>query len=315
MKRIIILNVAMLLIVGNNYACTSNKDVSNSKKEANHVDDKDGVPTTANNTSTSEDENKVDQETTEIPQESENQEKNEEVVEKHQEVASVSKDFHNHKIWDELTKKYVTPKGYMDYKGIIKDSTKLNKYLELLSSNHPKDTWTSNERKAYWINAYNAFTVKLIIDNYPVKSIKDLGGAIYRVNTPWDIKFIKIEGKEYHLNDLEHNILRKEWEDARIHAAVNCASISCPRLRAGAFTADNLDKQLDEQMHIFINDETKNVINEKSAKLSKLFKWFSGDFKNNAPSVIAYINKYSDTKLSEEAEIDYMEYDWSLNDK
>jgi hypothetical protein len=96
---------------------------------------------------------------------------------------------------------------------------------------------------------------------------------------------------------------------------VNCASISCPRLRAGAFTADKLDKQLDEQMRIFINDETKNVINENSAKLSKLFKWFSGDFKNNAPSVVAYINKYSDTKLSEDADIEYAEYSWELNDK
>lgn len=315
MKKIIILNVSILLIVGSTYACTSNKDVTPSEKETNSVDS--DKQTTAANSTRTEDENNNANENIKTPKESENLEKGEEVIEKRQEVASasVSKDFHNHAIWNELTKKYVTAEGYMDYKGIIKDSTKLNKYLDQLSSNHPNDTWSSNERKAFWINAYNAFTVKLIVDNYPVKSIKDLGGAIYRVNTPWDIKFIKIGDEEYHLNDLEHNILRKEWEDARIHAAVNCASISCPRLRAGAFTARDLDKQLDEQMRIFVNDKTKNVINEKSAKLSKLFKWFSGDFKNNAPSVIAYINKYSDTKLSEDADIDYAEYDWNLNDK
>ncbi|MDX1653094.1 MAG: DUF547 domain-containing protein [Brumimicrobium sp.] len=225
-----------------------------------------------------------------------------------------NKELHKHALWNELTKKHVSEAGFVNYKGMIKDSVKLNKYLALLSANHPEDSWTSNERKAYWINAYNAFTVKLIVDNYPIKSIKDLGGSIYRVNTPWDIKFIKIEGKEYHLNDLEHNIIRKQWNDARIHAVLNCAAESCPALRKEAYVAERLDEQLDDQMRQFVNNDKKNIINKDSAKLSKLFKWYSGDFKANAPSIIAYINKYSKVKLNEDAEIDYLDYSWKLND-
>lgn len=221
---------------------------------------------------------------------------------------------HDHLIWDKLTQKHVTGKGFVNYKGFIKDSTKLNNYLELLEKNHPKDTWTSNQRKAYWINAYNAYTIKLIVNNYPVESIKDLGGSIYKVNTPWDIKFINIGEEEYDLNNIEHSILRKEWEDPRIHAAVNCASVSCPALMQGAYTADKLDQQLDAQMKRFIQDASKNTIGKDKLKLSKIFKWFSGDFKNVSPSVIAYLNKYATVKISENADVEYLEYSWDLND-
>ena len=221
----------------------------------------------------------------------------------------------DHSLWDELTKAHVNENGFPNYKGFIKDSLKFNSYLNQLASNHPKESWSSNERKAFCINAYNAFTVKLIVDNYPVETIKDLGGGIYRVNTPWDIKFIQIEDKTYHLNDLEHNILRKEWSDPRIHAAVNCASISCPKLMKGAYLAEQLDKQLDRQMKAFIHDTTKNIIGEKEVKLSKLFKWFSGDFKVEHASVIDYINSYSDVKIKKSAKIEYFDYDWELNDQ
>lgn len=234
-------------------------------------------------------------------------------------VASISfaqtdKAFHQHEKWDQLTKKYVTDDGFVNYKGFTKDSTKLNSYLNDLSNNHPNDKWTSGEKKAFWINAYNAFTIQLIIRNYPVKSIQDLGGSIYRVNTTWDIKFIKICDQTYDLNNIEHNILRKEWDDARVHAVVNCASVSCPALRKGAFTGDKVEEQMDEQMKSFINDKTKNTITEDKAEVSSLFKWFSGDFKNNAPSVIAYINKYSKVKIKPGTELVYKDYDWSLNE-
>lgn len=221
----------------------------------------------------------------------------------------------DHSLWDELTKSHVNENGFPNYKGFIQDSLKFNRYLRQLASNHPKESWSSNERKAFWINAYNAFTVKLIVDNYPVETIKDLGGGIYRVNTPWDIKFIQIEDKTYHLNDLEHNILRKEWSDPRIHAAVNCASISCPKLMQGAYLAEQLDEQLDRQMKAFIHDTTKNIIGEKEVKLSKLFKWFSGDFKVEHSSVIDYINSYTDVKIKKSAKIEYFDYDWGLNDQ
>ena len=222
--------------------------------------------------------------------------------------------FHQHTKWDKLTKKHVNDKGFVDYKGFIKDSTELNSYLKDLADNHPNDKWTSAQKKAYWLNAYNAFTIQLIIRNYPVKSIKDLGGSIYKINTTWDIKFIHLGDETYDLNNIEHNILRKDWDDARVHATVNCASVSCPGLRKGAFTGDKVEEQMDEQMKSFVNDKTKNTITENKAEVSSLFKWFSGDFKNNAPSVIAYINKYSKVKIKPGAEITYKDYDWSLND-
>lgn len=221
---------------------------------------------------------------------------------------------HSHEIWNQLTKRNVAKNGFVNYKGFIKDSTLLNKYLSQLSKNHPKSSWSDNQQKAYWINAYNAFTIKLIVDNYPVESIKDLGGSIYRVNTPWDIKFIKIEDETYHLNDLEHNILRKQWDDARIHAAVNCASVSCPKLMQGAYIPEKLDAQLDAQMRDFINDKTKNKISKDKAYLSKLFKWFSGDFKVNHDSIVAYINQYSDVKIDKNTKIEYLDYNWNLNE-
>lgn len=243
---------------------------------------------------------------------------NNETTEKVEEKVIIDKNedqsFHEHKLWDELTKSHVTTNGFVNYKGFINDSVKLNRYLDLLSANHPNDTWSSNERKAYWINAYNAFTIKLIVDNYPMKTIKDLGGSIYKVNTPWDIKFIKIGEEEYDLNNIEHGILRDQWKDPRIHAAVNCASVSCPALMKGAYTANKLETQLDSQMKRFILDGSKNSISKDKVKLSKIFKWFTGDFKSVSADVISYINKFSDVQVSEDVEIDYFDYDWNLND-
>ena len=129
-----------------------------------------------------------------------------------------------HEVWDELTRKHVTESGVVNYKGIIQDSIQFNAYLDLLSSHLPNETnWTREERLAYWINAYNAFTVKLIIDHYPVVSIKDIKKGIPLVNSVWDIQFIEIGGKSYDLNNIEHGILRKEFYEPRIHFAINCA--------------------------------------------------------------------------------------------
>lgn len=223
----------------------------------------------------------------------------------------------SHSGWDSLLKKHVNNDGMVDYKGMMADSTELKEYLNLLSNNHPNESnWTKDERLAYWINAYNAFTVKLIIDYYPVESIKDIGSSINIpfVSTPWDIKFIEIEGEEYDLNNLEHGIIREEFEEPRIHFALVCAAMSCPKLRNEAYTADKLDAQLEDEAKDFFNSE-KNKISPDKATLSKLMKWYSGDFEEVAPSVIAYVNRYSDTKINEDAEIDYMDYSWKLNEQ
>ncbi len=222
----------------------------------------------------------------------------------------------SHEIWDSLLKQYVTKDGFVDYKGIQSDQEKFDSYLRLLEANPPNTaTWTEEEQIAYWINAYNAYTVDLILQYYPVQSIKDIGSTIQIpfVNTPWDIKFIKIGGEEYDLNNLEHGILREDFEEPRIHFAVNCASYSCPELRAEAYTGEKLDQQLDEQARIFINDSRKNRITPEKAELSKIFSWYSGDF-NDDMSVEEYINQYTDIKITESTDVDYMDYSWELND-
>jgi hypothetical protein len=219
----------------------------------------------------------------------------------------------SHAIWDGLLKKHVDSEGWVDYKGLVKDSARLNQYLDLLSANHPKSSWPKAEQKAYWINAYNAFTVKLIVDHYPVASIKDIKKGIPFVNSVWDLQFIDIQGKSYDLNNIEHSILRKEFKDARIHAAVNCASYSCPKLWGEAFVASRLEQQLDQAMRAFVNDPLRNKVSANSAELSQIFNWYGGDFKDEAGSIRAYINQYAKVKLSAKAKISFREYNWALN--
>lgn len=222
----------------------------------------------------------------------------------------------SHEIWNELTKKHVRENGMVDYKGFLADKAKLQVYLDLLSNNAPdKSKWSREEQLAYWINAYNAFTIKLIIDNYPLESIQDLHPTfkIPGVNTVWHKKFFKIGGEEASLDQIEHDILRKEFDEPRIHFAINCASFSCPPLRNEAFTADKLEKQLVEMATQFINDNNRNQISTNEAEVSKIFSWFTKDFTKKG-SLREYLNKYSKVKLKEDADIDYMDYDWSLND-
>lgn len=220
-----------------------------------------------------------------------------------------------HNIWDSLLQKHVSEEGLVDYKGFLQDSARLKRYLDLLSRNHPNDTnWSRDQRLAYWINAYNAFTVKLIIDHYPTASIKDIKNGIPFVNTVWDIKFIEIEGRTYDLNNIEHGIIRPKFEEPRIHFAVNCASISCSKLQNFAYTADELDQQLTQSTEEFLADTGKNKISKDKVVLSKLFSWYGGDFKTDGRSLIEFINQFTPTQVSSDAEIEYMDYNWNLND-
>lgn len=220
----------------------------------------------------------------------------------------------DHEVFNDLLGKYVDSEGMVNYKGFIAEKDNFQVYLNLLSNNHPNEkNWNSNERKAYWINAYNAFTIQLIVDNYPVVSIKDLGGSVYKVNTPWDKRFILIEGKDYDLNNIEHDILRKHYSDPRIHFVVNCASFSCPPLRNEAFVASKLDEQLEDSAKRFVNDKKRNDISKDKINISRIFKWFSGDFTEET-DIIGFLNKYSEVQIDADAEVDYQEYLWTLNE-
>jgi hypothetical protein len=219
-----------------------------------------------------------------------------------------------HELWDALLQKHVRTDGMVDYKGFVRDSNELNRYLRVLESAHPNDkSWSRNEQMAYWINAYNAYTIQLIVRNYPVASIKDIKGGIAFVNSVWDMKFIRIQGFTYDLNNIEHNILRPVFKDARIHAAINCASFSCPKLFPEAYTADKLDAQLDTAMRGFVNDRLRNRISPEKAEISEIFKWFKGDFERDG-SLRDFLNKYSEVKITEKTDISHIDYDWALNE-
>ena len=212
----------------------------------------------------------------------------------------------DHTSWDQALLLNVSDEGLVNYNRFMRDSSLLYSYFQELSVNKPDETWSRDEQMAYWINAYNAYTIKLIIDSYPITSIKD-------IEDPWDKKFFKIDGEWYSLNDLEHKILRK-YGDPRIHFAINCASFSCPVVWNRAYTADNLQTALDAQTEKFINDPTRNTITKTDVKVSKIFSWYKRDFKINGGDVVDFINRYAKVKIDNQAEKGYRDYDWNLNE-
>lgn len=222
----------------------------------------------------------------------------------------------SHELWNTLLKKNVAADGKVNYKAFVKDSVELNKYLKLLTDNPPNEKiWTANEQKAFWINAYNAFTIKLIIKYYPIKSIKDIGSKIQIpfVNTPWDVKFISIGKEKMDLNNIEHGQLRKKFDDPRIHFALVCASKSCPALLNEAYDPARLEQQLDKQGKAFLKDVSRNKISADNPQLSKIFDWYKTDFTKKG-SIIDFLNNYAPVKINVNAKITYLDYDWSLNE-
>jgi len=211
----------------------------------------------------------------------------------------------SHEVWNTLLGKHVSSTGTVNYDGFKADKAQMQDYLDLLANNAPQADWEREKTMAYWINAYNAFTVKLIVDNYPLSSITDLEGG-----KPWSKRWIKLGDQTYSLDQIEKEILLKKYKDARIHFAVNCAAKSCPALLNQAWTAANLESNFERQTKKFINNSQFNEISPKSAKVSQLFDWYAADFGD----VRTFINKYSNTQLKSNAEIDFMEYNWKLNE-
>ncbi len=220
----------------------------------------------------------------------------------------------SHQVWDSLLKTYVDDAGMVDYEGFARDSVNLNRYLDLLSQHAPNPrNWTNKEILAYWINAYNAFTIQLIIRFDPYYGIKKiLPFNIPFVYSAWDIRFIRINGQLMDLNDIEHGMIRSHFNEPRIHFALVCAAMSCPKLRNEAYTATKLDHQLEDQARDFINDPAKNQIGAMAVNLSKIFGWYEGDFTHDL-SLPGYLNQYSRIKIESTAMIGYLEYDWRLN--
>lgn len=233
----------------------------------------------------------------------------------------------SHAAFDRLLDQHVTPDGLVDYEGVLASSDSvLVPYLEDLASTDPANL-SREGRLAFWINAYNAYTLKLIVDHYPVESINDIkpgaGPQIPKVNSPFQLDVGAVADTVRSLDEIEHQIIRKRFDEPRIHFALVCAAMSCPPLRNEAYTAERLDAQLDEQADTFLHTAGKNDVpvagNEETIRLSRIFKWFDGDFGGSKASTQRYIAPYFDGDVREKLEaaaydVDYHDYDWSLND-
>ena len=212
----------------------------------------------------------------------------------------------DHSQWNDLLQKHVSEEGLVDYNGFKKDREKLDAYLSKVSKMKPTEKWSIQEQLAYYINIYNAYTVDLILENQPLKSIKDIDGA-------WTKEIVQIGDVEISLGGIENSILRK-MNEPRIHFAINCASISCPKLLNEAYTAAKINEQLERATKEFINSD-KNEISKNSVKLSSIFDWYKKDFTEDGKTVLDYINKYSKVKVDAGTSISYKGYNWNLNEQ
>lgn len=223
----------------------------------------------------------------------------------------------NHSAWQQILNRYLNTKhhsginrfNYRSLKASKRNSHKLNAYIRYLESIDPR-RYSKAVQKAYWINLYNALTVKVILDNYPISSIKKIG---WFGSGPWNNKYVTVVGKSLSLNNIEHNILRPIWRDNRIHYAVNCASLGCPNLAAKAYTSTNTEILLNNAAKDYINH--KRGVQFKNGKLiiSSIYKWYKVDFGN----VKKHLIKYAKPRLAKQlrnyrGSFNY-NYNWNLN--
>ncbi|MCE9594066.1 MAG: DUF547 domain-containing protein [Planctomycetes bacterium] len=234
----------------------------------------------------------------------------------------------SHRVWTEVLAAHVKGDRF-DYKELQANRAKLDQYLGALQSvtRDEFERWTKEQRYAFWINAYNAYTIHLIVKSYPLDSIKDLGGLFKSV---WDKPFIPLghlfpdaPKKELTLNNIEHDVLRPKFVDARVHAAINCASRGCPPLRNEAFVAEKLDAQLDGQVRAWLADTNRNRFDQTKSKaqVSEIFSWFKEDFVRDAGSVREWLARYAPEdqgkwirEAGKELDVSYLDYSWKLND-
>lgn len=221
----------------------------------------------------------------------------------------------DHGLYGELLQRYVHH-GVVDYQGFQDEELRLDAYLDQLAAVDP-DQLAPPEQYAFYINAYNAWTIKLILSGYPgIKSIKELGSVL---KSPWKKKLARINGELLTLDQIEHDILRPRFKDPRVHFAVNCASKSCPPLASVPYTGADLEQQLDDATRAFINDTQHNYLHSRELHVSSIFKWFKKDFDKDIPG---FFMKYAapDFKIrlkdkQGKLKVKYLEYDWTLNGK
>jgi hypothetical protein len=238
---------------------------------------------------------------------------------------------HSHKAWDALLKKHVVvldggKASQVRYADFARDRAALKAYLDALSGVAEADFrgWGRPLRMAFLINAYNAFTVELILAHYPVKSIKDIGSDLF--SNRWKRKFFRLFGQDSYLDRIEHEMLRQPgaYDEPRVHFALNCASVGCPMLREEAFVAERLEAQLEEQARRFLSDRSRNRYAGAGGagrlEVSKIFDWFKEDFGVREKFFAKYAAQLADGAEAQKrvaeggAPIAFLDYDWSLND-
>ena len=214
----------------------------------------------------------------------------------------------DHALWTAELRKYVTPEGVIDYSTWKKNQGPLDTYLSQISIAQPVSNWSKNVQLSYWINLYNAYTVKLILDHYPVQSIKDINSG----GGPWDLLWIHIGTKTYSLKQIENDIIRMQFRDPRVHFALNCGARSCPPLLSEAFDPVKLEAQLNGCTQSFIQNTVFNQTTQPTVRLSSIFDWYMADF---GPDLFAFLNQYATTPINAGTKIEYLDFDWSINEK
>lgn len=230
----------------------------------------------------------------------------------------------HHDLWGTLLSHYLIsdhPTGInrVQYEKIKRSGTNLlSRYLKKMGEIDILK-YSRSEQKAFWINLYNALTVQVVLDHYPVVSIRDIDiSPGWFSNGPWDAKIFSLSGKTLSLNDIEHKILRPIWQDNRIHYAVNCASLGCPNLLEVAYSGKNTETLLERAAKNYINHQRGvKIIDRGQIQISSIFKWYRVDFGQDQDEVIHHILKYSNPEHQKQlqgfqGEIDYA-YDWDLN--
>lgn len=235
-------------------------------------------------------------------------------------VASSAAAFdHTHALLDQTLKAHVTH-ALVDYPALKASPQPLDAYLAACAavSATSYEQWPEPQRLAFLINLYNAATLRLVLDHYPVKSIKKIGGLF---SGPWDQPVVRLFGRTTTLGAVEHELLRVQFDEPRLHFAIVCAARGCPPLRSEAYVAERLEQQLDEQGKAFLGDAAKNSVDLKARTLhlSPIFKWFAGDFERGHGSVAKFIAPYFPAGISNdlvrgEFRVKYTDYDWSLNE-
>jgi hypothetical protein len=238
----------------------------------------------------------------------------------HDPDSSISVD---HSQWSAFLQRYVTkgPKGInrVDYGAVTaEDRNSLDSYVNRLARTEVR-SMSRGSQKPFWINLYNALTVQVVLDHYPVDSIRDIDiSPGFFASGPWGKKLVTIEGKKLSLDDIEHRILRPVWEDPRIHYAVNCAALGCPNLQNEAFTAGNMERLLDKGAREYINHPRGVSIEDDNLIVSSIYEWFQEDFGGSEAGVIEHLQRYAEPELTKKLKglstIYDDRYDWSLND-